>query len=213
MKIQEFIKLKAVQNFFLILTVILLITLGAFYLFSPSQESSNCPKWPESELFISENSIENLKFLKKFPEYGLTGLIYVNSQEHDNSDGCKLPFKSGEVFLFPGVNCLGSRDCPNCPKVSERPKINCELHCPIILGDSRYSTLHQALVDILTQDASDFMGFSIKYDTTNQEFYPGYSSYTCNPQWFNSNEIGICEGVNWKERLGEFLDKTISKLP
>jgi len=164
-------------------------------------EKSSCPEFPKNGFFLSSNSLDNWNYIKKHPDYGCTGLIYVNNDPFDSKDGCKKPFLSGEIFLFPGVSCTNDNDCAICPNIKERPEINCKTNCPLIMNTKMRTTLHQQLVNLLSEDSSHFMGFSVK---PNGKI--SYNSYTCNTQWFGKNEIGQCGGIDWQNKLKKFIE-------
>lgn len=176
---------------------------------SPSFGASqnNCPDFPEDGFHWNLNALDNWKYTKDHPEYICTGLIYVNSEPFKNE--CGEQFSSGEIFLFPGMSC--SNDCNLCPtNEKERPKINCKVNCPLTHPKIR-KTFHQQLIDITTERASDFMGFSVEFDEDNDSIIIKYNSYTCNEQWFGNGkkQIGKCDGIDWHNKLKIYLEKEL----
>ena len=174
-----------------------------------------CPEFPVNGFFLSKNSLNNWNYTKEHQEYGCTGLVYVNNKPFNNQSGCRRQFKSGEVFLFPGIYCkhqssaVDNDTCVRCPDIRKRPKINCKANCPLT-HPKNPTTLHKQLVDLLGGKTSDFMGFALKFDKSKNNAKIKYTSYTCNPQWFGSGKIGQCGNVDWQSKLDHFLKEKLN---
>jgi hypothetical protein len=147
-----------------------------------------CPPTPQSTKVAAEsrNNYSTLSNASNAQNYGMTGLMAVNSFEA----ACYGQIRPGYVILFPGTYETSP------PAYNGTVSLNCAAHAALLPGGG---ALHAQMCSILNQPSTNFIGFSFWYPF-NGAGNMGYSSGTCNPYWFGTNTVSTnCNGVNWQQ--------------